>query len=120
MAFDYPNLRDNLVEPQLADKGKPGILYVNDPSTGEPYESQIGSETAHPVTVLQTGFKKENNRGTLIEMGDVMFLVSTEGVTVDPELAHRIKVNSIIYQVVRIDPLYPGSTIMFWEVHARK
>jgi len=49
-----------------------------------------------------------------------MFLTSTEGVTVDPELADRIKVNSITYQVVRIDPLYPGDTILFWKIHARK
>jgi hypothetical protein len=120
MAFDYPALRDNTVEPKIAEYGKPGTLYVNDPATGDPWDSQLGAETAHAVTVLQTAFTKSDNKGTLVEMGDVMFLVSTEGVTTDPELAHRIEVNSITYQVVRIDPLFPGPTIMFWKVHARK
>ena len=120
MAFDYPALRDNTVEPKIAEYGKPGTLYINDPEGGAPYESQFGDELAYPVTVLQTGFTKADNKGTLVEKGDVMFLVSTEGVTADPELAHRIEVNSITYQVVRVDPLFPGPTIMFWKVHARK
>lgn len=120
MAFDYPGLRDNTVEPKIAEYGKAGTLYVNDPAGGAPYESQLGDEVSHAVTVLQTQFMKSDNLGTLVEMGDVMFLTSTEGVTIDPELADRIKVNSITYQVVRIDPLFPGDTILFWKIHARK
>ena len=120
MAFDYPNLRDETVEPLIAEFGKPGQIAVNDPTTGEPWDSQIGSEALHAVTVVQTQFKKSDNNGTLVEMGDVLFLVSTDGVTIDPALANRIIVNAISYQVVRIDPLQPGSTVMLWKIHARK
>lgn len=120
MAFDYPTMVDDVVIPQLADKGKPGQIAVNDPSSGAPYESQLGSETLHNVTVVQKTFEKSDNNGTLVEKGDVLFLVSTDGVTIDPALADRIIANGITYQVVRIDPLYPGPTIMLWSIHGRK
>ena len=148
MAFDYPNLRDETVEPLIAEFGKTGILYVhNDAPEGalvdrdgnyildrdgnyivergggserEAWESQLGSDDSHAVTLVQLQFKKSDNKGTLVEMGDVLFLVSTEGVTVDPALANRFQVGGIIYQVVRIDPLQPGSTVMKWNIHGRK
>ena len=150
MAFDYISLRDETVEPLIAEFGKsePGVLYVhNDVPAGalvdrdgnyildrdgnyiiargggserEAWESQLGSDDQHPVTLVQLQFKKSDNKGTLVEKGDVLFLVSTEGVTVDPSLANRFKVDGIIYQVVRIDPLKPGSTVLKWNIHGRK
>jgi hypothetical protein len=90
------------------------------PPTGAPYDSQIGTPDLHDVTVIQTTFKEDNNRGTLVQETDVLFLVSTEGLAVDPELADRIIANGDTYQVVRIDPLMPGSTVVLWSVHARK
>ncbi len=120
MAFDYASLRDGTVEKLIAFFGKPGQIAVNDPTTGAPYDSRLGSETLHPVKAVQIQFKKADNQGTLVLKTDVLYLVSTEGVTIDPELANRIDVNSITYQVVRVDPLKPGTITMLWKVHARK
>ena len=120
MAFDYTALRDETAEPLIRDFGKSGGLSVNNPAPSVPYGSQLGSETPHAVIAVQTGFEKSDNNGTLVEMGDVMFLVSTEGMTIDPSLADRITVDGIVYQVVRIDPLRPGPVVMLWKVHARK
>ncbi len=121
MAFDYTELRDDTVEPLIDEYGKEGELSVNEPPTGaEPYESQIGEPVLHPVRVLQTRFKKTTNRGTLIEKGDVLYLVSTQGVTIDPDLADRMAVGDVTYQVIRIDPLQLGPVVMFWYIHARK
>jgi len=120
MGFDYAGLRAEVAEPLIADFGKPGTLVINDLLSGEPYGSQLGSETYYPVTVVQTQFTKDNNSGTLVEKDDVLFLVSTDGVVIDPELADRMTVDGITYQVVRVDPLRPGPIIMLWKVHARK
>lgn len=121
MGFDYTGLRDDTVEPLIAEYGKMGVLHVNVPATGaEPYESQLDGETLHDVVVVQTQFKKTDNMGTLVEMGDVGFLVSTEGLVIDPDLAQRISANGLTYQIIRIDPLQPGPVVMFWKVHARK
>lgn len=122
MAFDYAGLRDGLVQPLLAEFGKvtPGQLSVNVPATGAPYDSQIGTPVLYSCTVVQTVFKKSDNNGTLVEAGDVLFLVSPEGLSVEPEMANRIIVDGVIYQIVRVDPLKPGSVIMLWKVHGRK
>jgi hypothetical protein len=120
MAFDYATMRLETVIPLIDEFGKDGELAVNDATTGAPYESQLGAETLHPVRLLQTKFKKMDNNGTLVEEGDVLYLVSTQGVTIDPDLADRMIVGGVTYQVVRIDPLVPGPVIMFWYIHARK
>ena len=120
MAFDYATIRDNVVIPQLADKGKPGWISVNTPPTGAPYDTQIGEPVLHPVTLITKQFKKADNRGTLVEMTDQLFMVSTNGVTIDPALADRLIVAGITYQIIRIDPLQTGPTVMFWDIHVRK
>lgn len=120
MAYDYLALRNGSVEPLLAQFGTSGTLHVNVAATGDPWDSQLGGEDTHPITVVRTKFTQTDNQGTLVEANDVMFLVSTEGVTIDPELAHRITVDGVAYQVVRVDPLRPGPTTMLWKVHARK
>jgi len=120
MAFDYTAMRLETVEPLINEFGKDGQLSVNVALTGAPYDSQLDDETLHPVRLVQTRFKKADNRGTLVEAGDVLYLVSTQGVAIDPQLADRIIVDGVTYQVVRIDPLVPGPVIMFWYIHARK
>jgi len=119
MTFDYTALRDNTVEPLIAEFGDDGQIGVNDASTGAPYESQLASETLHPGKFVRTKFTKADNNGTLVEKGDVLFLLSTQGIVINLALAHRIIVDTT-YQVVRIDPLRPGPVTILWKVHARK
>ena len=120
MAFDYTGLRNETVEPLIDEFGKDGQLAVNDDASGAPYDSQLGSETLYDVRLVQTRFKKSDNNGTLVEAGDVLYIVSTKGVKIDPDLANRMIVGTVTYQVVRIDPLQPGNVIMLWKIHARK
>jgi flagellar basal body rod protein FlgG len=145
MTFDYTAMKLETVEPLINEFGKDGQLAVNVVTITSylvdrdgnfildregnkiivtegtaPYDSQLDGEVLHPVRLVQTRFKKMDNNGTLVEVGDVLYLVSTQGVTVDPALANRIRVDSVTYQVVRVDPLVPGPVIMFWYIHARK
>lgn len=120
MAFDYTALNVETVQPLIDEFGDDGQLAVNVPGTGEPYESDLDGEVLHPTRQVRTVFKKADNNGTLVEKDDVLFLVSTKGVTIDPDLANRMIVDSVTYQVVRIDPLKPGPVIMLWKIHVRK
>ena len=121
VALNYTRIRNRVVEPRIKKYGKPGQIAVNVASTGaEPYESQLDGETLHDGKFLQTKFEKADNQGTLVEKDDVLYLLSTEGVTIDPDLANRVIVGGVTYQIVRIDPLEPGIVTMFWYVHARK
>ena len=120
MTFDYTAMRLETVEPLINEFGKDGELAVNVALTGAPSDSDLEAETLHPVRLVQTRFKKMDNNGTLVEKDDVLYLVSTQGLAIDPQLADRITVGGVTYQVVRIDPLVPGPVVMFWYVHARK
>jgi hypothetical protein len=119
MAFDYTELID-AVNPELEELGKPGGLIVDGVQTDHDYNPRYAEPVVHPVTVVQGKFTKEYNQGTLVELGDIKFLVSTDGVTVDPTLANRLRVEGVTYQIVRIDPVSPGPTVVLWVVQARK
>jgi len=116
----YERMRDNVAEPNLLKFGTTGYLSLNVAATGKPWDSQLGGETQVPIICMRTTFKKADNNGTLVEMNDVLFLVSTEGVSIDPALADRIVVGSVAHQIIRIDPLQNADTVVLWKVHARK
>lgn len=121
MPFDYVKIREGTVDPLFERFGKTAQIAVNVPASGvEPWESQLDGEELHDVTVIQTTFEKADNNGTLVQETDVLFLVSTKGVTIDPSLADRLIANGNTYQVVRIDPLQPGPETMLWYIHGRK
>jgi len=120
MAFDYTSLQIGTVEKLIKEFGDSGHLLMPGESIGEDWESNLDNDTECPIQTLRTAFKTDNNQGTLVEKTDVMFLVSTEGVSQDPKLAEQIVVDCEKFQVVRVDPLKPGPVIMLWKVHARK
>jgi hypothetical protein len=120
MSFDYTSLKTGVAEKLIKEFGDSGYLLMPGESVGEDWESNLDNDVECPIQAVRTAFKTDNNQGTLVEKTDVMFLVSTEGVTQDPEMAQKIVVDCKEFQVVRIDPLRPGPVTMLWKVHARK
>ena len=120
MAFDYANIRDTVVEPAIAEFGDNALFLLPGEFVGEDWESRLNSDTESPIKCLRTKFTKATNNGTLVEENDVMYLVSTAGIVIDPELVDRFATDCIEYQIVRIDPLKPGPTVVLWTVHVRK
>jgi hypothetical protein len=123
MGFDYEGIRDTVVEPGISFFGKrvgDAFFILPGLKTGPEYKPERAAPTNAPVDAIQTAFKKDTNRGTLIEKTDVLFMVSTKNLALDPTLADEIQVEGTRYQIVRIDPLRTGPTIMYWYVHARK
>lgn len=120
MGFDYASLRDGTVEPLLGEFGTTGKMLVPGAPAGPDYDPQPAADVEHDATFVRTRFTKEDIAGGNVQADDVAFLMSTEGVTIDPELAYRVEVGSVVYQVIGIEPLKPGPIVMLWRVHARK
>jgi hypothetical protein len=123
MGFDYLGVRNSVVDPAISFFGKragDAFLLLPGLKTGSDYSPERAEDTPIQVDALQTSFKKATNNGTLIKKTDVLFMVSTKNVALDPTLADKINVDGTLYQIVRIDPLRTGPTIMYWYVHARK
>lgn len=120
MAFDYASLRDDTVQPLIADFGDDATLTIPGAPLGEPYGSHLDTLTEYPCKVVRSRFMETHNSGTLVQETDSLFLLSTAGVTVDPSIASRLTVDGTEFQVIRIDPLKPGPVVMLWKVHVRK
>lgn len=120
MTFDYTSLRDNVAQPLIKDFGVTGALFIPGADTGEPFDPQPAADTVQPIIVVQTTFTKEDREGGNVEVNDVAFLASTEGVLADPSMADRLQVAGVLYQIVDIKPLRPGPVVMLWKIHARK
>ena len=115
---NYIRLRDEVAARQIADKGKTGVITTPTGTPANPWEPATGS-TETSVTVAEIGLDLSDRDGTLVEEGDVMFLVSTDG---DPsvDLAQTLTVEGVTYQVVGINPVRVGSVLVLWKAHCRK
>ncbi len=119
--FDYVTLRDTTVNGLLENFGKTATMFQNVAVPGaNPWDSEITTETSAEVTVVQTEFSKADISLSLVEAGDVKFLMSTNGVDFDPSLSDRIQTGADVYQITQVEPLQPGSTVMLWTIYARK
>jgi hypothetical protein len=118
MSFNYSALRDNTVEPLMTRFGKPGVITAPTGAPADPWNPATG-ETTTNVTVVETQPDITERGGTLIEEGDVIFLVSPEG---DPslDLAQTLEVEGVVYRVVGIMPVRPGPVAMLWKAHCRR
>jgi hypothetical protein len=120
MAFDYAALRGQVAIPLLDEFGKAAALRVAGTDTGSTYNPVPAAPTDHAVVVVETQFTKEERAGGNVQQDDLMFLMSTKGVTINPGLAQQLILDSIAYAVIHVGPLRPGTVIMLWRVHVRK
>jgi len=119
-AFDYSDLRDTVVQPLLKDFGKDAVLLMPGVTVGPAYDPQPGADIEQPVTVVATKITAEDTVGTNVQMTDEAYLVSSEGVLVDPKLVDRIRIGGQVLQVILIKSLKPGPVLMLWKVFVRR
>lgn len=119
-AFDYAGLRDSVAIPLIRDFGTAGSLLIPGVDTGPNYNPEPGEGTVQAVKLVETSFTKEDRADGNVQMDDLIYLVSTEGVTTDPAMAHELIAAGVKYQIINIKPLRPGPIVMLWKVHVRK
>lgn len=119
--FDYAGIRDTVVQPLMADFGKQtdGILKIPGTPTGPAYNPTPGEDTEQAVKVVEKEFTERDIPSSTVQITDTLFLMSPEGVTVEPALGHRLEVEGETYQVVWVKRLRPGSVTMLYYVFAR-
>jgi hypothetical protein len=122
--FDYEAIRDSVVIPQIANFGKPATLTQPGIPTGPEYDPTPGTPVVYPITVLETGppgsgFTIMNESGSLVRSDDRWFMMSVDGDPA-PNLNGVLTINSVDLQVISLNPVQPGSTIMFWRVRCKK
>ena len=117
--FDYLDIRDNIVEPALAEFGKAATLTQPGVATGPDYDPIPGAPIVYPVILLDKNFSFADRAGGLVREDDRKFMMSTAD-DPDPDLKGTLTIGSTIYQVTKIEPKSPGATVLFWYVYCRK
>lgn len=115
--FNYPRMRDNVAEKLLARFGTTATLtkLVNTGTDWNPTQTA----TDYTVTVVKKTIQAKDRDGTLVQMDDEIFIVSTD-TTVTPEMPDTMTIEGTTFQVINVKTLKPGPTTMLWYVQCRK
>lgn len=117
--FDYADLRDNVVKPQIEKFGQSATLTQPGTPTGPEWDPVPGTPTAYSVKVLKIGFTVADRSRTLVREDDLKFMMSTEGDPL-PDLKGTLTVGANVYQVYKMEPVGPGAIVLFWNIYCRK
>lgn len=116
-AFDYGKTRAT-AERLIAKFGQRGSLrrVVN---SGPDYDPVQTSED-FLCSLVDLDQSQVHVADTLVQRGDRMVYLSTEGLSITPTLPDKVLIGGVEYAIVDIQPLSPGGTVMFWQLQVRR
>lgn len=116
-AFDYGKTRAT-AERLIAKFGQRGSLrrVVN---SGPDYDPVQTSED-FLCSLVDLDQSQVHVADTLVQSGDRMVYLSTEGLSITPTLPDKVLIGGVEYAIVDIQPLSPGGTVMFWQLQVRR
>lgn len=121
-AFDYSRPQAT-AERLIARFGKAGAIRrtVTDDDNSTPWDASDDSETTtdYACTLVVLDYSLRERETTLIAADDRRVLISTDGLTITPTAADLLVVNSTAREIVRLDPLEPGDTVVLWTAQVR-
>lgn len=110
--FDYS--RSVATANRLIDKfGQAGAIRRTTMG-GDPWEP-TPTDTDYPCTLVVMNFSLHERESTLIGATDKRVYIATEGVEIEPTNSDKIVVDGTAHEIVRISPLNPGGTVVYWE-----
>jgi hypothetical protein len=101
----------------IGNFGKPAIISRQGEATGPAWNPQPGLATDRDTLCVELSYSLTNRNESLIQRGDKLLLLRAG---VEPAVGNTITVDAITYQVIDVQPLNPGGTVMLYEVQARK
>lgn len=117
--MDYESLKVGVSERLIRENGK--IAYIVTPNnTGPDYDPVIGEPTRELVYFLETQYSMTNRDKSLVEVGDIMGLVSTETGATPIQSINKIEIDGVLYNYIDVRPLNPGGVVMLYKIHCRK
>ncbi len=116
MTFDYTKPRGT-AEALLKRFGQSATL-TQVANSGPDYDP-VQTPTDHTITAALFNYMNSAIDGTTITQKDRKVLLSTEGLTVTPEVGDTITVDSDKLNILDVKPLSPGGTVVMYELQAR-
>lgn len=118
MTFDYASIK-SIATAQITDKGSDVIIKRVTPGTFDPATGTIagGSKSSSTIKAVVTEYKDYQIDGDAIKRGDKELLIDADSL---PDIKDALTIDSIDYQIVNINPLSPGDTILLYKVQVRR
>lgn len=88
------------------------------PTTGPTYAPVPGTPTRHLLRGVKGKFRRDEIDGTLIQRGDVRFMV--ESASFVPATSDKVEIDGKPYSVIDVDQVSPGGEALLYKVQARK
>lgn|SRR5690606_5757203 len=103
----------------MAEHSETAYLIIQGAPTGPEWDPQPAPPTEVPVVFVPTDFGILYRDQTLVQVGDVFGLISTE-TGYAPEMEKPIKIGGIIYQMKNVKRVrYRGATVLH-KIQCRK
>ncbi|AGB71749.1 MULTISPECIES: hypothetical protein [Rhizobium] len=116
-AFDYDKARAT-AERLITKFGQRGSLR-RITNAGPDYDP-VQTREDFACSLVDLDHSQAHIADTLIQRGDRMVYLSTEGLSITPTLADRMLIGGIEHAIVDIQPLSPGGTVVFWQLQVRR
>lgn len=102
----------------IEEFGQPGFLrrYA---ASGSKFDPTM-TPNDMPVFLVALDYKRSEIDGTRILATDRKVYLSTDGLTVEPELSDRMVIGGSECEIVSISPLAPAGVVVFYEIQARR
>jgi hypothetical protein len=115
--FDYSGLTKTAQA--LIDRfGQTGALR-RQVSDNDPFNPVI-TETDYPCTLAVLQYAKKDIDGTLIRQTDQQVYLSTQGLTVSPEVTDKVVVGGSPMTIINVAPIAPSGAVVYYELQVRK
>ena len=85
-----------------------------------PWDAPTVTTTSYSVQIVVETYKDGLVNGTSILSGDRKILLSALGLAVVPTVEDTLTIGGDAWGVVNVKPLAPGTTVVLYEIQARK
>jgi len=117
VAFDYDRARATAARLIVKFGQKGSLRRVT--STGPDYDP-VQANADFACSLVDLDQSQLHVADTLIQRGDRMVYLSTQGLSIEPTLADRLLIGGVEHAIVDIQPLSPGGVAVFWQLQVRQ
>ncbi|UXN58275.1 hypothetical protein [Phyllobacterium zundukense] len=117
-SFNYFRVQEAAL--RLLDKfGSAGEIWRDEAGSGPVYDPGEPTIQKTPCTLAVLKFDNADIDGTLIKASDKKVYIAAKGLAIVPVTTDKLMIGGLSHTIVRVMPLNPAGTNVYFEVQAR-
>lgn len=102
----------------IAKFGQAGVIRRM-VASGPSYDPTLTPQD-YACTLVDLDVDERSIDGTLVLRGDRTVYLSTQGLSITPDLSDKLLIGGVEHAIMNVQPLSPAGTVVFWQLTARK